>query len=78
MSLKNSLKRALGHLGIYHRLTYSRVYDVYWALTDRRVLTERAREVAFYKRVLAGFRKGNWIFDIGANRGYRAKVESGV
>jgi FkbM family methyltransferase len=39
-----------------------------------RVLDNRANEVEFYKKTLLGFRKGNIIFDIGANEGFKTDI----
>jgi FkbM family methyltransferase len=41
---------------------------------NQRLLEERAKEVEFYKKTLQGFRKGNLIFDIGANAGYKTDI----
>jgi len=38
------------------------------------VLDDRTREVQFYKNTLQGFRKGNLIFDIGANEGFKTDI----
>jgi FkbM family methyltransferase len=41
---------------------------------NQRLLEDRAKEVEFYKKTLQGFRKGNLIFDIGANEGYKTDI----
>jgi FkbM family methyltransferase len=41
---------------------------------NQRLLDDRANEVEFYKKTLLGFRKGNIIFDIGANEGYKTDI----
>jgi FkbM family methyltransferase len=41
---------------------------------NQRLLEERAKEVEFYKKTLQGFRKGNLIFDIGANVGDKTDI----
>ena len=50
------------------------MYDFYWRVADRRILDDRDREVEFYKRLLKGFKKGDLIFDIGANHGAKTDV----
>jgi FkbM family methyltransferase len=55
-------------------LKSSFVYDFYWAFANQQVLKDRTTEVEFYKRTLKGFRKGNLIFDIGANQGYKTDI----
>ena len=55
--------------GIYHRLRASFVYDLYLTLTNGKLLKDRNREAAFYRAVLNGFKRGDLIFDIGANIG---------
>jgi FkbM family methyltransferase len=74
MSLKATIQQTLKRLGIYHRVTSSLVYEIYWSLADPTVLADRAREVKFYQRVLQGFKKGDSIFDIGANQGYKTDI----
>lgn len=37
-------------------------------------LVQRAQEVAFYQRVLAGLQPGQLIFDIGANQGFKTDL----
>ena len=50
------------------------MYDFYWAFANQRILEDRTKEVEFYKKTLQGFRKGNLIFDIGANEGYKTDI----
>jgi FkbM family methyltransferase len=73
-SLKSAFQTVLKRLGLYQRLKTSVLYDVYWRLADRRVMTERSREIEFYRYLLAGFRKGDLIFDIGANHGQKTDI----
>lgn len=72
--LKKSAQTFLRRVGIYERLKSSFVYDFYWAFANQQILEERAKEIEFYKRTLQGFRKGNLIFDIGANEGYKTDI----
>ena len=64
----------LRRLGIYHRLKSSYLYDLYWAMADSRLIENRRREVEFYQRTLTEFKKGDLIFDIGANVGQKTDV----
>jgi len=43
-------------------------------LADRDVLNKRNSEVAFYQKLLKGLKKGDLIFDIGANHGQKTDV----
>ena len=64
----------LRKVGLYHRLKASPIYDLYWRLSDRRILQQRATELTFYRTVLDGFQPGSLIFDIGANQGYKSAI----
>src|SRR5579863_480002 len=67
--VKRYVQRALRRAGIYQRLKASLVYDLYWMTADRTLIDRRDREVGFYRGLLNGFRRGDLIFDIGANVG---------
>ena len=56
------------------RLKSSFIRDAYWAVGHRERLELRRQEVHFYESVLAGFEKGDLIFDIGANEGAKTDV----
>lgn len=56
------------------RLKSSFIRDAYWAVGHRERLELRRQEVQFYESVLAGFEKGDLIFDIGANEGAKTDV----
>jgi FkbM family methyltransferase len=73
-TLKNSIRRSLGRMGIYERIRASWVYDFYWTLADRRIIDDRRSELDFYRNLLEGFREGDLIFDIGANQGYKSDI----
>jgi SAM-dependent methyltransferase len=60
--------------GVYQRLRASRLYDVYWSVANSRIIDERDREVASYRNILRGFRKGDLIYDVGANHGYKTDI----
>lgn len=56
------------------RLKSSFIRDAYWAVRHRERLELRQQEVNFYESVLAGLKKGDLIFDIGANEGAKTDV----
>jgi FkbM family methyltransferase len=64
----------LRRLGLYRRVQASALYDMFWMVTDRRVLDARQAELRFYRHVLNGFRPGHLIFDIGANHGAKTDI----
>jgi len=68
--IQETLKRA----GLYHRLKASSVYTFYWWFADRSMIERRHKELSFYRNLLRGFRKGDLIFDIGANQGTKTAV----
>jgi len=43
-------------------------------MADRRIIDDRQREVEFYRNLLKGLRKGDLIFDVGANQGYKTDI----
>jgi FkbM family methyltransferase len=73
-SVKDSLLGLLKRAGLYERMKSSWIYDFYWRLADRRIIDDRERELDFYRNLLQGFHKGDLIFDIGANQGYKAGI----
>jgi FkbM family methyltransferase len=72
--LKSRLQTLLARLGLYQRLKGSLVYDLYWRLVDRDMIANASREVEFYRVLLKGFRRGDLIFDVGANQGVKTGV----
>jgi FkbM family methyltransferase len=72
--VKPHVQALLKRVGLYQRLKASCVYDWYWGISDRRVIARRDRQVEFYRGLLQGFRKGELIFDIGANHGSKTDV----
>lgn len=72
--LRTGIKSLLARFGLYHRLKGSWIYDFYWNLADAQIIKDRQLEIDFYRELLAGFRKGDVIFDIGANQGYKTDI----
>jgi FkbM family methyltransferase len=68
------VQHLLRRAGIYERLKASRLYDAYWTMQDRRIIEDRDSEIQFYRRTLEGLRKGDLVFDIGANQGYKTDM----
>lgn len=56
------------------RIKASFIRDAYWAVAHREKLESRRQEVHFYQSVLTGFKRGDRIFDIGANEGAKADL----
>lgn len=67
--LRSCVSSTLKQTSLYGRLKNSCVADLYWKLSNRRLIDLRVRQVEFYRDLLRGFRKGDLIFDIGANVG---------
>lgn len=59
---------------IRHRMRSSIVRRIYWAFTKRGLLLQRRREEGFYRNLLVGMKRGDLIFDIGANMGEKTDV----
>ena len=73
-SLKQWTESVLRRVGLYQRIKSSWVYDLYWSIADKRLIDDRGTEIEFYKGTLEGFRKGDVIFDVGANQGQKTDV----
>jgi FkbM family methyltransferase len=73
-TFKHLLQSVLGKFRVHQRLKASCVYDLYWSIADKRVIEARTTEVDFYRKILDGFRKGDLIFDVGANQGTKTDV----
>lgn len=72
-ALKRYLQSTLKQAGVYYRVKNSYAYDLYWRVADKRLIDARSREVEFYRGLLQGFRRGNLIFDVGANDGTKTQ-----
>ena len=71
---KRSVQTILKRAGLYQRLKSSPLYDLYWRFADRAWIRRRTRQVTFYRELLIGYRKGDLIFDVGANVGDKTDV----
>jgi FkbM family methyltransferase len=65
---------ALRRMQVYERAKASFVYDLFWRIADNRIIEARNSEVEFYRNLLRGFRRGDLIFDIGANQGSKTDI----
>jgi len=68
------VRRLLVRVGVYERAKASWIYDLYWSFANKRILDDRRQEINFYRSLLTGFRKGDLIFDVGANLGYKVDI----
>jgi FkbM family methyltransferase len=73
-SFKQWAQAFLRRIGLYQRIKSSCLYDFYWSIADRQLIQSRSKEVDFYRNTLEGFRKGDVIFDIGANQGQKTDI----
>jgi FkbM family methyltransferase len=72
--LKGTVQNWLKRMGLYHRVRASSAYGLYWRCADASLLKDRGLEVNFYRSVLAGFKRGDTIFDVGANLGHKTDI----
>jgi FkbM family methyltransferase len=75
---RDPLRRTLGRLGVYERVKASWIYDFYWSFANRRIVDDKRKEARFYRNLLEGFRRGDLIFDVGANVGYKTGIFLGM
>jgi len=73
-AVKPYFQKLFRSVGLYQRIKASLLYDLYWGIADRRIINERREEIEFYRNALKGFRKGDLIFDVGANHGQKTDV----
>lgn len=73
-SLKSFIQKLLKQMHLYERTKASYLYDLFWRVADKRIIEARTREIEFYRNLLVGFRRGDLIFDIGANQGYKTEI----
>ncbi len=73
-TFKQSIQASLARAGVYQRLRASRVSDLYWNIADKGRIDARHKEMYFYRSLFDGFRRGDLIFDVGANDGRKTDV----
>ena len=73
-SVKQWVKYFLTRAGCYQRLKISTLYNIYCLVANRHEITNRCRDAAFYRGILYGLRKGDLIFDVGANLGHKTQI----
>jgi FkbM family methyltransferase len=73
-SPKSQIQGMLQRAGLYHRLRTSSVRELYWKMAGRQRLIARQKQISFYRHLLAGMRRGDLIFDIGANEGFKTDL----
>jgi len=72
--VKSAAQRFLKRTHLYQRIKASSLYDLFWRFADKNILEQKKSEIEFYRNLLAGFRTGDLIFDIGANEGYKTEI----
>src|SRR6516165_4851719 len=73
-TFKDFARNLVGGMGFYQRAKASWIYDFYWNIADKRIIDDRQKEIDFYRNLLDGFHKGDLIFDVGANQGYKTTI----
>ena len=77
-SLRARVSSTLKHSSLYARLKNSCVQDLYWRVSNPRLIEVRRKQVEFYRDLLRGFKRGDLIFDIGANVGEKTAAFLGL
>jgi FkbM family methyltransferase len=57
-----------------NRLKSSSIRRVYWMIANRDTLVSKRREEEFYRRFLVGLKRGDMVFDVGANDGAKTDI----
>jgi FkbM family methyltransferase len=71
---KERAKEILKGAGLYHRLNSSSIHDLYRRVADKNWITSRDRHLDFYRELLTELRRGDLIFDVGANVGFKTDL----
>lgn len=72
--LKQPTRTLLKRTGVYHRLKTSLLQDVYRGVTDKSWVLAREKQIDFYRHLLPELRRGDLIFDVGANEGLKTDL----
>ena len=72
--LKRRTRELLERAGLYHRLKTSTIQDLYRGVADKRWVESREKQIDFYRRLLPELRRGDLIFDVGANEGWKTDL----
>jgi FkbM family methyltransferase len=67
--LKRQAQTILKDIGLYHRLRTSSIHDFYRRCADKNWMLARNKHLEFYRRLLPELRRGDLVFDVGANDG---------
>jgi FkbM family methyltransferase len=73
-SPKLPIQRTLQRTGLYHRLRASSIHELYWRMAGKRWILAREKQLDFYRHLLPDLRRGDLIFDIGANEGFKSDL----
>jgi FkbM family methyltransferase len=72
--LKRQTQGVLKRVGLYHRLRTSTLHDFYQRVADKSRTLARNRQIDFYRSLLPELRRGDLIFDVGANEGLKTDL----
>jgi FkbM family methyltransferase len=72
--LKRQAQTILKRAGLYYRLKASYIDDLYRGVADRNSVRDRDRQINFYRQLLPDLRRGDIVFDVGANEGLKADL----
>jgi FkbM family methyltransferase len=72
--LKQRTQTVLKRAGLYNRIRTSTINDLYRRVADRGWILARDRHLEFYRQLLPELRRGDLIFDVGANEGLKTDL----
>jgi FkbM family methyltransferase len=72
--LKRQIQTILKRAGLYYRLKTSHIDDLYRGLVDRNWVRDRDAQINFYRQLMPDLRRGDTVFDIGANEGLKTDL----
>jgi len=74
LSPKLYAQSMLQRAGLLYRLKASVLQELYWRVAGRHWILARQKQLDFYRRLLPRLRRGDLIFDIGANVGFKTDL----